>query len=86
MSNFDWTNWTKKLSTLVAAASVSVAGISAAVLGYYTSLTPDQQSQWPFWLPAVLALSPGVIAALGPLAVAFRQALWGSDESDKAGA
>ena len=86
MSNFDWTNWTKKLSTLVAAASVSVAGISAAVLGYYTSLSPEQQAAWPFWLPAVLALSPGIIAALGPLAVAFRQALYGPDDSDKAGA
>lgn len=79
MSRFNWAHWTRKLSTLVAAAAVSAGGIAAAVLAYYSGLPAAVQASWPFWLPPALALFPGVVAALGPFAVAFRQAVF--DES-----
>lgn len=82
---FNWTNWTRKLSTLVAALAISVAGLCGTILTYYNGLTPEQQAGWPWWLPLALALAPGVVAALGPVAVAFRQAFF-DDSTDQAGA
>lgn len=80
--SFDWTNWTRKLSTLVAALAVSVAGLCGTVLTYYSGLTPEQQALWPWWLPLALTLAPGVVAALGPVAVAFRQSFLESPDTD----
>lgn len=82
--SFDWSNWTRKLSTLVAGLAVTAGGVAATLLNYYASLTPEQQAGWPWWLPPLLALSPGVIAALGPVAVAFRQAFF-DNSTDQAG-
>lgn len=76
---FNWSGFTKKLSTLVAAIVVALGSISAAIMGHYLTLTPEQQATWPFWLPVSLTLGPSLLAALGPVAVAFRQALF--DES-----
>lgn len=81
---FDFTNWTKKMSTLVAAVAASFTAVSASVMGYYLSLSPEQQANWPFWLPMLLVIGPGFVAALGPVAVAFRQAFL-DDDTDQAG-
>lgn len=80
--SFDWTNWTRKLSTMVAALAVSVAGLCGTVLTYYNGLTPEQQAGWPWWLPLALTLAPGVVAAFGPVAVAFRQSFLESPDTD----
>lgn len=83
---FNWSGFTKKLSTLVAAVAVALTGVSASVLAYYQTLPPEQQAGWPFWLPMALVIGPGVVAALGPVAVAFRQAWFADDGADQAGA
>jgi hypothetical protein len=80
---FDWTGATKKLSTLVAAASVSYGLIASAIMAHYLALSPAQQETWPWWVPMALVAGPGIIAGLGPFAVAFRQAF--IDDTDSAG-
>lgn len=82
MSKFDWSNWHKKLSTLVAGLATSVGLMATALVGYYTQLPPEQQANWPWWLVPALTLAPTLIAALGPFAVAFRQAFLESPDTD----
>ena len=82
--SFDFTNWTKKLSTLVTALVGAFTAISGTVMAHYLSLPPEHQATWPYWLPMLLVIGPGALTALVPVAVAFRQALY--DDTDQAGA
>ena len=81
--SFDFTNWSRKLSTLLAALVGAFTAVSGTIMGHYLSLTPEQQAGWPFWLPMLLVIGPGALAALGPVAVAFRQTFF--DDTDSAG-
>ena len=79
---FNWSGWTRKLSTLVAAAATGLGTLATGVMGYYLTLSPEEKAAWPFWLPLALTMTPTVIAALGPVAVAFRQSFFESPDTD----
>ena len=82
MSNFDWTGWSKRLSTLVAALSAA----AAATLGYYATLSDALKAEWPWWAPLLLTIAPVVIPFFVPAATSYKQQSLAKDDSDQAGA
>lgn len=79
---FDWTNWTRKLSTLVAALT-TVAG---SALAYYSQLDPVERAAWPWWVPLTLAVLVPVLPMLVPAATSYKQPALKRHDTDQAGA
>lgn len=81
MKAFNWTNVTRRLSTLVSVLATGAAGL----LAYYLSLPAEIQATWPWWFAPFLSFATPALTALVPVATSYNQRALATD-TDSAGA
>lgn len=80
--NIDFTNWTKRISTWLAALSASATAAAAA----FVLMPAEWRESFPGWAGTALTLTAVLSAAAIPLATSYKQKALGTDETDQAGA
>lgn len=80
--NIDFTNWTKRISTWLAALAAS----STAAAGAFVLMPAEWRESFPGWAGAAFTLTAVLSAAAIPLATSYRQRSLSNDDSDEAGA
>lgn len=79
--NIDFTNWSKRASTWLAALSAS----ATAAAGAFVLMPAEWRASFPDWAGATCTIVAVASAALIPLATSYRQKALAKDDTDQAG-